>query len=48
VRCRVGGRAVGKSTGRGGGKDGEAVVTVEIGVAGFSGTDRKKWGRGDK
>ncbi|KFY47692.1 hypothetical protein V495_01865 [Pseudogymnoascus sp. VKM F-4514 (FW-929)] len=48
VLCTVAGPAEGKRTGAGGGKDGEAIVTVEIGVAGFSGTDRKKWGRGDK
>jgi len=35
--------------GGGGGKDREkAVVVVEIGVAGFSGVDRKRRGRNDK
>ena len=52
VLCTVDGPAEGKRAGAGGGggggKDAEAIVSVEIGVAGFSGTDRKKWGRGDK
>ncbi|KAI9784201.1 MAG: Exosome non-catalytic core component [Peltula sp. TS41687] len=45
VICTVAGPAEGRRTGGGGG---EAEVRVEIGIAGFSGTDRKKRGRGDK
>lgn len=46
VICTVAGPAEGRRTGGGGG--GEAEVRVEIGIAGFSGTERKKRGRGDK
>lgn len=46
VICTVAGPSEGRRTGGGG--DDNATVQVEIGIAGFSGVDRKKRGRGDK
>lgn len=52
VMCTVTGPAEGgrraAGGGGGGGGDGEASVQVEVGVAGFSGVERKRRGRGDK
>lgn len=51
VLCTVTGPAEGKRGAQGGGSSSsgnEAVVNAEVGIAGFSGTDRKKRGRGDK
>jgi exosome complex component RRP41 len=49
VICTVSGPAEGKGrTGAGAGSSGDAMVVVEIGLAGFSGVDRKKVGRNDK
>ena len=49
VICTVAGPSEGRRTaGTGGGGDGNATVQVEIGIAGFSGVDRKRRGRGDK
>ncbi len=56
VICTVAGPSEGKKTaaaggggGGGSGRDGqEATVQVEVGVAGFSGVERKRRGRGDK
>lgn len=48
VICTVSGPSEQKRTGGGGGSDGDAQVRVEIGVAGFSGVDRKRRGRSDK
>lgn len=52
VICTVTGPADGRRAGGGGGGGGgggnEADVRVEIGMAGFSGVDRKKRSRGDK
>ena len=48
VICTVTGPAEGKRVGQGGGSDGKAMVVVEIGIAGFSATDRKKRVAGDK
>ncbi|KAI9814682.1 MAG: Exosome non-catalytic core component [Thelocarpon impressellum] len=51
VLCTVSGPAEGRRVGGGGGAGGvgsEAEVRVEIGVAGFSGVDRKRRARGDK
>lgn len=45
VICTVAGPAEGRRTGGGGG---EAEIRVEIGIAGFSATERKKRGRSDK
>lgn len=49
VICTVSGPKEAKA-GAGGGRGGgdEARVEVDIGIAGFSGVDRKKTGRGDK
>lgn len=47
VICTVAGPAEGRRVG-GGGSGGEATIQVEISVAGFSGVDRKKSGRGDR
>ncbi|KAL8760578.1 MAG: hypothetical protein Q9184_003249 [Pyrenodesmia sp. 2 TL-2023] len=46
VICTVAGPSEGRRSGGGG--DDNATVQVEIGIAGFSGVDRKKRGRGDK
>ncbi|KAL8900098.1 MAG: hypothetical protein Q9207_005856 [Kuettlingeria erythrocarpa] len=46
VICTVAGPSEGRRGGGGG--DDNATVQVEIGIAGFSGVDRKKRGRGDK
>jgi exosome complex component RRP41 len=49
VICTVNGPAEGKRLGAGGGgSGGDAMVQVEVGVAGFSGVDRKRRGRSDK
>ena len=50
VICTVAGPAEGRRAGGGGGASGDttATVQVEIGIAGFSGVDRKRKGRGDK
>lgn len=48
VLCTVTGPAEGKRIGAGGGSSGDALVGVEIGVAGFSGMERKKRVKGDK
>ena len=49
VICTVAGPAEGRRAGGGGGGGGsDAEVRVEIGIAGFSGVDRKRRGRGDK
>ncbi|KAL3425319.1 Exosome complex component SKI6 [Phlyctema vagabunda] len=50
VICTVAGPSEGKRTGGGsaGGAANEAEVRVEIGIAGFSGVDRKRRGRNDK
>jgi exosome complex component RRP41 len=45
VICTVHGPA---ETKRGGGGGGDATVAVEIGIAGFSGVDRKRRARNDK
>ncbi|KAL8697203.1 MAG: hypothetical protein Q9201_007248 [Fulgogasparrea decipioides] len=42
------GRRGGASGGGSGGGDANASVQVEVGIAGFSGVDRKRRGRGDK
>lgn len=47
VICTVTGPAEGRRAGGGGGSS-EAEIRVEISVAGFSGVDRKRRGRGDK
>ncbi|KAL8942827.1 MAG: hypothetical protein Q9216_001442 [Gyalolechia sp. 2 TL-2023] len=46
VICTVAGPSEGRRSGGGG--DANATVQVEIGIAGFSGVDRKRGGRGDK
>jgi exosome complex component RRP41 len=48
-----GGGAAGGGSGAGGagaagGNDGDAIVEVDVNIAGFSGTDRKRRARGDK
>lgn len=48
VICTVTGPSEGKRVGAGGGSSGEAMVVVEIGIAGFSGVERKRRARGDK
>jgi len=48
VICTVTGPSEGKRGAQAAGGSGEAVVLVEIGIAGFSGTDRKKRMKGDK
>ncbi|ORY06903.1 3' exoribonuclease family, domain 1-domain-containing protein [Clohesyomyces aquaticus] len=48
ILCTVTGPAEGRQSGQRGGKDNEAKIEVEIGVAGFSGVDRKRRGRSDK
>ena len=48
VICTVSGPSEGKRAGQGGGSGGDAIVAVEIGVAGFAGTARKKGQHGDK
>ena len=51
VICTVAGPAEVRRTGAsggGGGPDDKASVVVEVSIAGFSGTDRKKRARGDK
>ncbi|CAO1605602.1 Exosome non-catalytic core component [Xanthoria calcicola] len=50
VICTVAGPAEGRKAGGGGGSGGDAnaMVQVEIGIAGFSGVDRKRRARGDK
>jgi exosome complex component RRP41 len=48
VICTVAGPSEGKRIGAGGGSTGEAEVRVEIGIAGFSGIERKRRARGDK
>ncbi|KAL8646587.1 MAG: hypothetical protein Q9226_006795 [Calogaya cf. arnoldii] len=47
IICTVAGPAEGRRAGGTGG-DANAVVQVEIGIAGFCGVDRKRRGRGDK
>ncbi|KAL8859349.1 MAG: hypothetical protein Q9198_010640, partial [Flavoplaca austrocitrina] len=49
VICTVAGPAEGRRAGGGGGAGGDATATVqvEISIAGFSGVDRKRRGRGD-
>lgn len=47
VICTVTGPAEGRRIG-GGGSGGEAIIQVEISIAGFSGVDRKRSGRNDK
>ena len=50
VICTVAGPAEGRRAGGGGGAGGDATATVqvEISIAGFSGVDHKRKGRGDK
>ena len=49
VLCTVAGPAESWRGAGGGGADNErAIVVVDVSVAGFSGVDRKKRGRGDK
>lgn len=49
VTCTVAGPWEGRhKSGGGGDGGGEASVQVEVGVAGFSGVERKRRGRGDK
>ena len=48
IICTVAGPAEGRRTQVSGGRDDGAVVQVDIGVAAFSGVDRKKRARGDK
>ena len=50
VICTVAGPAEGRRAGGGGGAGGDATATVqvEISIAGFSGVDRKRRGKGDK
>ena len=50
VLCTVAGPAEERRRGAGGGagSDEKASVVVEVSVAGFSGVDRKRRGRGDK
>lgn len=51
VLCTVAGPAEGRrgaGGGGGGGDDGKAKIVVEVSVAGFSGVERKRRGRGDK
>lgn len=48
VICTVAGPAEGRRTGGGAGAEGDATVQVEIGIAGFSGVERKRRGKGDK
>ncbi|KAL8654020.1 MAG: hypothetical protein Q9210_001761 [Variospora velana] len=49
VICTISGPSEGRrSAAGGGGGDANATVQVEIGIAGFSGVDRKRRGRGDK
>ncbi len=48
VMCTVAGPSEGKKAASGGAGGGEAQVQVEIGIAGFSGVERKRRGRGDK
>ncbi|KAL8739128.1 MAG: hypothetical protein Q9181_000157 [Wetmoreana brouardii] len=52
VICTVSGPSEGRRGGAGGGGSGggdaNASVQVEVGIAGFSGVDRKRRGRGDK
>jgi exosome complex component RRP41 len=48
VLCTVEGPQEGKKVGgQGGGKEGEAKIEVEVGIAGFAGVDRRR-GRGDR
>ncbi|MCJ1234630.1 Exosome non-catalytic core component [Varicellaria rhodocarpa] len=47
VICTVAGPAEGRRPGGGAG-EGDATVQVEVGIAGFSGVDRKRRGKGDK
>lgn len=50
VICTISGPSEGRRSGGGGGGGGDAnaTVQVDIGIAGFSGVDRKRRGRGDK
>jgi exosome complex component RRP41 len=48
VICTVNGPAEGRRAAGGGGGTAEAEVKVEIGMAGFSGVERKRTTRGDK
>jgi exosome complex component RRP41 len=49
VICTVNGPAEGlKRPGAGGGSSGDAIIQVEVGLAGFSGVERKRRGRNDK
>jgi exosome complex component RRP41 len=48
VICTVSGPSEPKTSGRAGGGSGEALIVVEINMAGFAGIDRMKRGRNDK
>lgn len=48
IICTVAGPAEGKRSGGGSERDANASVQVEIGIAGFSGVERKRRGKGDK
>lgn len=48
VICTVSGPSEPKTTGRAGGGSGDALVTIEISLAGFSSVDRVKRARNDK
>ena len=48
VICTVSGPAEERRGAAGGGQDEKAGINVEISIAGFSGVERKKRGRGDK
>ena len=48
VICTVSGPAEVRRGAAGGGQDEKAGINVEISIAGFSGVERKKRGRGDK
>lgn len=48
VICTVAGPAESRRGGGGGAEGNNASVQVEIGIAGFSGVERKRRGRGDK
>jgi exosome complex component RRP41 len=48
VMCTVSGPSETKRSGAAGGGGPSAMIVVEIGIAGFSGIDRKKRAKGDK
>jgi exosome complex component RRP41 len=48
VICTVNGPAESKRLGASSGSASEAIIQVEVGVAGFSGVERKRRGRSDK